>query len=46
MVGTARGDLMAEPSRRSGLSCSVHPDDLVPVLSGLHDNFFASPERS
>lgn len=36
----ARGELVAQPSGRSGLSCAVHPDDLVPVLSGLHESFF------
>lgn len=36
----ARGELVAEPSGRSGLSCTVHPDDLAPVLSGLHESFF------
>ncbi len=46
LAAGARGDLAAQPSGSSGLSCTVHPDDLVPVLSGLHDNFFASPERS
>jgi aspartokinase/homoserine dehydrogenase 1 len=39
-----RGDLVAEPSGRSGLSCTVHPDDLVPALRGLHDSFFSAPE--
>jgi len=38
----ARGDLSAQPSGRSGLSCTMHPDDLAPALSGLHDCFFAS----
>jgi len=38
----ARGELVAQPSGRSGLSCTVHPDDLVPVLSGLHESFFPS----
>lgn len=37
----ARGDLVPQPSGRSGLSCAVHPDDLAPALSGLHENFFA-----
>jgi KamA family protein len=37
-----RGDLVAEPSGRSGLSCRVHPDDLARALSGLHDRFIAS----
>jgi aspartate kinase len=46
LAAGARGDLAAQPSGHSGLSCTVHPDDLVPVLSGLHDNFFASPESS
>lgn len=41
-----RGDLVAEPSGRSGLSCTVHPDDLVPALRGLHDSFFSAPESS
>lgn len=41
-----RGDLVAEPSGRSGLSCTVHPDDLVPALRGLHDSFFSTPESS
>ncbi len=39
-----RGELTAEPSGSAGLSCSVHPEDLVPALSGLHDNFFAPSE--
>jgi aspartate kinase len=38
----ARGALVAQPSGRSGLSCTVHPDDLAPVLSGLHESFFPS----
>ncbi len=42
----ARGDLAAQPSGHSGLSCTVHPDDLFRSLSGLHEDFFASPERS
>jgi aspartate kinase len=41
-----RGDLVAEPSGRSGLSCTVHPDDLVPALRCLHDSFFSAPESS
>jgi aspartate kinase len=36
-----RSDLTAQPSGRSGLSCTVHPDDLVPALSSLHASFFA-----
>jgi aspartate kinase len=40
----ARGDLVAEPSGRSGLSCTVHPEDLIPALSSLHESFFASTE--
>jgi aspartate kinase len=36
-----RGDLVALPSGSSGLSCAVHPDDLAPALSGLHEGFFA-----
>jgi aspartate kinase len=38
------GDLVALPSGRSGLSCSVHPDVLARVLGGLHESFFPSPE--
>jgi aspartate kinase len=43
----ARGDLAAEPSGRSGLSCNVHPEDLTPALSSLHESFFneCSPRR-
>lgn len=37
-----RCDMVAQPSGRSGLSCTVHPDDLATALSGLHDHFFAS----
>jgi aspartokinase len=37
-----RCDLAARPSGRSGLSCTVHPDDLPAALSGLHDHFFES----
>lgn len=36
----ARCDLNARPSGHSGLSCTVHPDDLTTALSGLHDHFF------
>jgi aspartate kinase len=36
----ARSDLNARPSGHSGLSCTVHPDDLATALSGLHDHFF------
>lgn len=39
-----RSDLVARPSGRSGLSFTVHADDLVPALSGLHESFFASME--
>jgi aspartate kinase len=42
----ARGDLVVQPSGRSGLSCSVHPDDLIPALSDLHASFFPSAERA
>jgi aspartokinase len=42
----ARGDLVARPAGRSGLSCTVHPDDLIPALRGLHEHFFASHEGS
>jgi aspartate kinase len=42
----ARGDLIPEPSGRAGLSCAVHPDDLLSALSGLHESFFPWPERS
>lgn len=38
----ARSDLVARPSGRSGLSCTVHPDDLLPALSDLHASFFPS----
>lgn len=37
-----RSDLVAQPSGRSGLSCTVHQDDLSPALGGLHESFFAS----
>ena len=37
----ARGDLSAQPSGRSGLSCTMHPDDLAPALNSLHASFFA-----
>lgn len=40
-----RGDLVARPSGRSGLSCTVHPDDLAPALDGLHESFFTSAEE-
>lgn len=40
-----RSDLVAQPSGRTGLSCTVHPDDLAPALSGLHERFFDLPER-
>ncbi|MFL6198934.1 MAG: ACT domain-containing protein [Thermoanaerobaculia bacterium] len=40
-----RGDLVARPSGRSGLSCTVHPDDLAPALGGLHESFFTSAEE-
>jgi aspartate kinase len=40
-----RSDLVAQPSGRSGLSCTVHPDDLAPALGGLHESFFTSPEE-
>ncbi len=40
----ARSDMVARPSGRSGLSCTVHPDDLIPALSSLHESFFAAPE--
>jgi aspartokinase len=42
----ARGDLEARPSGRSGLSCSLHPDDLAPALRVLHEHFFTPAERS
>jgi aspartokinase len=41
----ARGDLVVEPSGRSGLSCTVHPDDLLPALSDLHASFFPPSGR-
>jgi KamA family protein len=37
-----RSDLVAHPSGSSGLSCSVHPDDVFLALSGLHERFIAS----
>lgn len=40
-----RGDLVARPSGRSGLSCTVHPDDLASALGGLHESFFTSSEE-
>ncbi|HSK77396.1 MAG TPA: hypothetical protein VLQ45_13165 [Thermoanaerobaculia bacterium] len=40
-----RSDLVAQPSGRSGLSCTVHPDDLAPALGGLHESFFTSAEE-
>jgi len=40
-----RGNLVARPSGRSGLSCTVHPDDLAPALGGLHESFFTSAEE-
>ena len=40
-----RGDLAPRPSGASGLSCTVHPEDLAPALSGLHESFFPPPER-
>lgn len=40
-----RGDLVARPCGRSGLSCTVHPDDLAPALGGLHESFFTSSEE-
>lgn len=40
----ARGDLEVQPSGRSGLCCSIHPDDLLPALSDLHASFFPSPQ--
>lgn len=45
-VAGIRCDLAAEPSGRSGLSCTVHPEDLVPALRGLHESFFSVPESS
>ncbi len=39
-----RSDLVAQPSGHTGLSCTVHPDDLAPALSGLHERFFDQPE--
>jgi len=39
-----RSDLVTQPSGGSGLSCTVHPDDLVPALSGLHESFFPATE--
>lgn len=41
-----RGDVEARPSGHTGLSCTVHPDDLAPALSGLHESFFASSEET
>lgn len=41
----ARGELVVQPDGRSGLSCSLHPDDLLPALSDLHASFFPQPER-
>jgi KamA family protein len=38
-----RGELVPG---RSGLSCTVDPDDLVPTLSSLHESFFAAPEST
>lgn len=35
-----RSDLVAQPAGHTGLSCTVHPDDLAPALSGLHAGFF------
>lgn len=39
-----RSDLETRPSGHTGLSCTVHPDDLAPALGGLHESFFASSE--
>jgi len=41
-----RCDRVTQPSGRSGLSCTVHQDDLATALSGLHDHFFTSAEPS
>lgn len=40
-----RSDLVARPSGRSGLSYTVHSDDLVSALSGLHESFFTQEGR-
>lgn len=37
-----RSDLVARPAGRSGLSCTVHADDLATALRRLHDHFFDS----
>jgi aspartate kinase len=37
-----RSDLVARPAGRSGLSCTVHADDLSAALAALHGSFFTS----
>jgi len=41
-----RAEGSVRPSGRSGLSCSVHPDDLTAALGGLHEHFFAPREQA
>jgi aspartate kinase len=41
-----RCDRATQPSGRSGLSCTVHQEDLAAALSGLHDHFFTPAEPS
>ena len=36
-----RSNMVAKPAGRSGLSCTVHQEDLAPALTGLHEHFFA-----
>jgi KamA family protein len=41
-----RSDLVARPAGRSGLSCTVHADDLSAALVALHGHFFTSDGRA
>jgi hypothetical protein len=41
-----RSDLVARPAGRSGLSCTVHADDLSAALAALHGHFFTSGDSA
>lgn len=41
-----RSDLVAQPAWSSGVSFSVHPDDLAPALRALHQHYFADEKAA
>ncbi len=41
-----RSDFVAQPAWHSGVSFSVHPEDLSPALRALHEHYFADMTRA